>query len=206
MKYKVLKSAAHNFGRSFASSPNWRGDDYVMSHLARAVVTSGEVELSVDLLSGKAQPTPLLEEPVQTSVTAYVRWFPDLLRSQRVTPEAVRAASMRVRFQPERRVDLHGEMGGWTIPFECVVSLTDDRGKVHEGRVIDDWAVDDFNIPPSWRRRLRWWLSDLRRSWHQYRFRQWGMWCQIRSSRSERIPPNIRFQRTALRAAAEPGR
>ena len=98
MKYKVLKSAAHNFGRSFASSLNWRGNDYVMSHLARAVVTSGEVELSVDLLSGQAKPTPLLEGPVQASVTDY--------------------------------------------------------------------------IPPGWRRRLGLWLSDLRRSWLQYRFRQ----------------------------------
>ena len=172
MKYKVLKSAAHNFGRSFASSLNWRGDDYVMSHLARAVVASGEVELSVDLLSGQAKPTPLLEGPVQSSVTDYVRWFPDLLRSQRVVPEAVRTATMRVRFQPERRVELHGGMGGWTIPFECVVSLTDDNSKVHLGRVVDTWAVDNFNVPPGWRRRLGSWLSDLRRSWLQYRVRQ----------------------------------
>jgi hypothetical protein len=172
MKYKVLKSAAHNFGRSFASTLNWRGNDYVMSHLARAVVTSGEVELSVDLLSGQAQPTALLDGPVQASVTDYVRWFPDLLRSQRVVPEAVRAATMRMRFQPERRVELHGGMGGWTIPFECVVSLTDDHGKVHQGRVVGDWAVDNFNIPPSWRRRLARWVSDLWRSWRQYRFKQ----------------------------------
>src|ERR1700730_2855707 len=121
MKYKVLKSAAHNFGRSFASSLNWRGNDYVMSHLARAVVASGEVELSVDLLSGEAKPTPLLEGPVQSSVTDYVRWFPDLLRSQRVVPEAVRTATMRVRFQPERRGEVHGGVGGGARPFWCVV-------------------------------------------------------------------------------------
>ncbi len=38
MKYKALKSAVHNLGRSFASSLNWRDNDYVMSQLARAVV------------------------------------------------------------------------------------------------------------------------------------------------------------------------
>ena len=172
MKYKVLKSAAHNFGHSFASSLNWRGDDYVMSHLARAVVSSGEVELNVDLLSGRAEPTPLLEWPVQASVADYVRRFPDLLRSQRIAVEAVRAATMRVRFQPERRVDMSEGVGGWTIPFECVVSLTDDHGEVHRGRVVDDWSVVNFNVPPGWRRRFGWWLFDLRRSWHRYRFRQ----------------------------------
>lgn len=125
MKYKALKSAAHNFGHSFASGLNWRGNDYVMSHLARAVVTSGEVELSVDLLSGRAQPAPLVTAPVQESVAHYVRWFPDLLRSHRIEPEAVRVATMRIRFQPERQVHVTEGMGGWTIPFECVVSLTE---------------------------------------------------------------------------------
>jgi hypothetical protein len=172
MKYKVLKSAAHNFGHSFASSLNWRDNDYVMSHLARAVVTSGEVELSVDLLSGQAQPTRLLESPVQASVADYVRRFPDLLRSQRIAPEAVRAATMRVRFQPERRVDMNEGVGGWTIPFECVVSLTDDHGKVHQGRLVDGWPVVNFNVSPSWHRRFGWWLCALRRSWHEYWLRR----------------------------------
>jgi hypothetical protein len=163
VKYKVLKSAAYNFGRSFASSLNWRGNDYVMSHLARAAVASGEVELNVDLLSGRAQPPSLLAEPVQASVADYVRWLPDLLRSQRVSPEAIRAATMRVRFQPERRVDMNGEVGGWTIPYECVVRLTDDHGKVHQGRLVGHWSVDNFNVSPSWRRRLGWWLSGFLR-------------------------------------------
>lgn len=171
MKYKALKSAAHNFGHSFASGLNWRGNDYVMSHLARAVVASGEVELNVDLLSGRADPAPLLTGPVQESVADYVRRFPDLLRSQRIEPEAVRVATMRIRFQPERQVHVIEGMGGWTIPFECMVGLTDDHGKVHQGRLVDEWAVDNFNVPPGLRRRLGWWLRDLRRAWHEYRLR-----------------------------------
>lgn len=175
MKYKALKSAAHNFGHSFASGLNWYGNDYVMSHLARAVVSSGEVELNVDLLSGRAQPAPLLTAPVQESVAAYVRRLPDLLRSQRIEPAAVRLATMRVRFRPERQVHLTEGMGGWRIPFECVVSLTDDHGKVHQGRLVDVWPVDNFNVPPRWRRRLGGWLGDLRRAWHEHRFRHSGM-------------------------------
>jgi hypothetical protein len=134
-----------------------------MSHLARAAIASGELELNVDLLSGRAQPPPLLAEPVQASVAHYVRWLPVLLRSQRISPEAVRAATMRVRFQPERRVDINEGMGSWTIPYECVVRLTDDHGKVHQGRLVGHWGVDNFNVPPSWRRRMGWWLSSFLR-------------------------------------------
>jgi hypothetical protein len=170
MKYKALKSAAHNVGRSFASSLNWRGNDYVMSHLARAVVASGEVELNVDLLSGRAQPASLLEEPVQASVADYVRRLPDLLRSQQISPEAVRVATMRVRFQPEARVVMNEGVGGWTIPFECAVSFTDDRGQVHQGSHAGDWGVDNLNVPLPWHQRLGW-LSALLRSWHESRLK-----------------------------------
>jgi hypothetical protein len=40
MKYKVIKSAAHNFARSFASGLNWAESDYVMSHLLRAAIAT----------------------------------------------------------------------------------------------------------------------------------------------------------------------
>ena len=79
MKYKVIKSAAHNFGHSFVSLMNYRGDDYVMSHLARLVVETGHTELSVDLLSGRGQPSALLWGPIRASVAVYVAWLPSLL-------------------------------------------------------------------------------------------------------------------------------
>ena len=72
MKYKALKSAVHNLGRFFASSLNWRDNDYVMSHLARAVVTSGEVELDVDLLSGSERAGAELRDPARHQG----RWTP----------------------------------------------------------------------------------------------------------------------------------
>ena len=100
MKYKVIKSAAHNFGHSFVSLMNYRGDDYVMSHLARLVVETGCSELSVDLMTGRAEPRALLWGPVGASVAAHVRWFPDLLASQQVDPAVVRIATMKVTFWP----------------------------------------------------------------------------------------------------------
>ncbi len=52
MKYKNLKSVAHNFGHSITSAMNWSGDDYVTTHLARAAIRSGETKLRADLIEG----------------------------------------------------------------------------------------------------------------------------------------------------------
>ena len=48
MKYKVISSAAHNFGHSFVSLMNYGPDDYVMQYLADAALESGASELFVD--------------------------------------------------------------------------------------------------------------------------------------------------------------
>ena len=74
MKYKAIKSAAHNFGDSFASGLNYAADDYIMSHLARRALTSGRTEMIVDLLTGEAAPTELVAPPVEQSLTARPWW------------------------------------------------------------------------------------------------------------------------------------
>ncbi|MDB4908084.1 MAG: hypothetical protein JWO05_2868 [Gemmatimonadetes bacterium] len=169
MKYKVIKSAAHNFGHSFVSLMNWSGDDYTMSHLAREVVERDMPVLEVDLLSGRAAPQALLVPPVGASVTRYLDWFPKLLVSQRIDPAVVRAASLRIQFQPERRSVNHGFSNAWEIPFECLVAIEDDRGKRHEGRVRAFWTVDDSFAPPRALRRAAWWLSQLRGAWYRFK-------------------------------------
>ena len=85
MKYKIIKSAAHNFGHSFVSPMNWSGDDYTMSHLAREVVERGMPVLEIDLLSGSSTPQPLLVPPVSAAVAGYLQWFPELLVSNAST-------------------------------------------------------------------------------------------------------------------------
>jgi hypothetical protein len=39
------------------------------------------------------------------------------------------------------RVAGQGAAPPWTVPFECVVTIVDDRGKRHEARVVDAWHV-----------------------------------------------------------------
>jgi hypothetical protein len=164
MKYKVIKSAAHNFGHSFVSLMNYRGDDYVMSHLARLVVETGQTELSVDLLSGRGAPSTLLWGPIRASVAAYMKWLPTLLGSHQIDPSILRSATMKLIFRPKDRYPIAGFAGAWGIPFECVVTLGDDRGEVHEGRVRDVWMVDT-TAPPHWLRSVYWWRAEVRRWW-----------------------------------------
>lgn len=135
MKYKQIKSAAHNYAHSFVSSMNYVGDDDVIGHLARAAVASGEPELRADLLTGDASPPALLTEPVKASLEWYVPWLDGLLRSHGADIDAVREATMRVRFDLTRVSDGRGFPGDAMLPFECEVEITDDRGIVHVGTV-----------------------------------------------------------------------
>jgi hypothetical protein len=103
MKYKVIKSAAHNFGDFVVSLMNYRGDDYVISDLARLVVKTGHPELTLDLMTGRAQPRAFLWGPIRVSIAEHVRWFPDLLASDSIDRSAMTAGTMRLVFRPEQR-------------------------------------------------------------------------------------------------------
>ncbi len=122
---------------------NWVGDDYAMNHLARAAAASGASKLTVDLLTGAAQPASLLSPPVAESVQIHVRCFPKHLASEVVEIQHIRRAIMMIRFKLQGTVAGAGRRPPWSVPFECVVAIEDDRGKIHEGHVQDVWQVDD---------------------------------------------------------------
>jgi hypothetical protein len=142
MKYKAIKGAAHNYAHSFVSLMNYGPDNYVMSYLAHAAAASGEPELRVDLLSGAAEPPPLLTPPVLRSIDGYVRWFPRHLEAMNISIEAIRRATLRVRFDLEGRSDSVQYPRSTVYPFESSVEVEDDRGKVHLGTVRDEWLGD----------------------------------------------------------------
>jgi hypothetical protein len=161
VKYKTLESAAQNFGNSFASTLNYAANDYIMSHLARRALASGQTAMSVDLLSGEAGPPELIAPPVGDSIAARVRRFPSLLVSQRVDPSVVREARMRIVFDTAG-CTAAAPVDGYTvseIPFDCWVTLLDDHGQTHTAHFRRRWAFSDggaeFGMPrrPSiWRR------------------------------------------------------
>jgi len=142
MKYKAIRSAAHNYAHSFVSLLNYGPDNYVMSYLAHAAATSGEPELRVDLLSGAAEPPPLLTAPVLRSIGGYVQCFPRHLESMNISVSAIRRAMLRVRFDLEGRRASAQYPRSVLYPFESSVEVEDDRGKVHLGTVRDEWLGD----------------------------------------------------------------
>jgi hypothetical protein len=139
MKYKVIKGVAHDFGHSFVSLTNYMADDYVMDRLASAALASGEPELRVDLLTGDAEPAALVVPLVRASLDTFAAWLPGKLGEHGVRRESVREATMRIQFDlPRLAVDGAARV---TVPFECVVEITDDRGIIHVGTVRDTWAA-----------------------------------------------------------------
>ena len=171
-RYKALKSAAHNFGDSFASSLNYAAHDYIMSHLARRARASGCTELNVDLLTGEAGPPELVAPPVDESIAARLRWFPSLLRSQRIDPSAVRTAHLRVVFDTAR-CTAPTEFNGYKVsemPFDCWVTLLDDRDRTHAAHFRRWWAFSvggpEFGSPRRLGIRERIWRS-IRARWRR---------------------------------------
>ena len=130
MKYKVIKSVAHNFADSFASTLNYVADDYVLSYVARRAITTGQAELKVDLLSGSVVPSALAASPVDQAIAQRVCWFPKLLASQRIDAAVVKEAIMCVRVDTSRCSEPKPYYNYRTaeLPVEIQVIITDDRG------------------------------------------------------------------------------
>ena len=139
MKYKVIKGVAHDFGHSFVSLMNNIADDYVMDHLLRASVASGEPELRVDLRTGAAEPAVLVVPLVRSSLDIHRAWLPGMLREHGVTLP-MREAAMSIRFDLSAlRPPAAGRV---MVPLVCEVEITDDRGIIHVGTVRHQWPME----------------------------------------------------------------
>ena len=147
MKYKNLKSVAHNFGHSFTSDMNWVGDDYLMNHLARSAIRSGVPEFRADLLSGDVEPDAVLLPQFAESVMIRRGVLARLLESQSADPSRIPSAKMRLSLEVARRSAHPSQPDIWEFPFECVVELTDDRGVTHRGEVRDWWRAYALTPP-----------------------------------------------------------
>ena len=142
VKYKNLKSVAHNFGHSFTSDMNWAGSDHVMTLLARAAIATGLTELDVDIRGGTAAPAGLIAPALQDTIAHQPAKLDHLLTTQRADPARVPGARMRLRLDVARRSAHPSEPHITEFPFDCVVELTDDRGAVHRGEVRAWWRME----------------------------------------------------------------
>ena len=143
MKYKNIKSVAHNIGHSFLSDMNGVMDDghyvivpRVLFHVAEQ---EGVSDVRIDLLTGTIDPPAVATAQVQEAVGHYVRRLPELLTSQSVLPAAVVGATLTIVFDYSRRRETISQPKETAQEFACTVELSDDRGCVHVGRPANWW-------------------------------------------------------------------
>ena len=143
MKYKNIKSVAHNLGHSFLSDMNavGSGGRYVIvpELLFRAAERGHVPQVRVDLLRGAVEPPSVALPEVQEAVGYSVSRLPELLTSQNVAPSAVTGATLTIEFDYSRRRQAQYRPEAAIPEFACVVELTDDRGQVHRGRPNNWW-------------------------------------------------------------------
>ena len=139
-RYKVLASAAHNFGASFISVMNNAGGDFAMCHLIRAVQRSEARELRVDLLAGTAEPSDLCPSGMQESIEAYRASFGRHIQNSGAALDMVSKATLRITVRPGRVTGKPDPERLLHALLECEVVIVDDRGKVHSGHTQEAWA------------------------------------------------------------------
>jgi hypothetical protein len=143
MKYKNIKSVAHNVGHSFLSDMNAVGSGsrhtIVPELLFRAAERECVREVRVNLLSGEIQPESVALPEVREAVNHYVRWLTELLASQNVSPSAVTGAVLGIQFDYSRRRQARYQPEMVIPEFACAVEITDDRGEIHRGHPNNWW-------------------------------------------------------------------
>lgn len=134
-------SALHNFGHSFVSLMNFGETDYVMSKLAAMARATGRWSFTFDILDPDAPGDPDWGPEVQDSVRLYRSWFPKLLKSHGVPIDNLRRAVLCITFDFDRLEPCRRVPGRFIVPFVCLVTAQDRRGRVHVGRVEDAWLL-----------------------------------------------------------------
>jgi hypothetical protein len=122
MKYKNLKSFAHNFTHSFVSYENYIDGEYVIEELRRAArELNGEV-LSIYWVPDNGPINIKLSKRALTSLRLYREWLPKLAEQHEIDLCAI----------TELRTDIFRKSNQ---QLEILAKLTDDRGKEYEQSV-----------------------------------------------------------------------
>ena len=145
VKYKNIKSVAHNLGHSFLSDMNavGEGSRYVIvpARLFEIAARARLPVVRIDFLARRVEPPEVRVPEVEQAVSLYANWLPHLCSSQNVSPETVVAATLTLTFDYERvrRTKYHPVVE--IQEFVCDVTITDDRGVVHRASPDHWWMV-----------------------------------------------------------------
>jgi hypothetical protein len=143
MKYKNIKSIAHNLGHSFLSDMNATGSGsryVIVPELLFGAAARGRVpEVRIDLISREVMPASVMSKELQESVANYAAMLFRLCHDQNVEDRAIQAAALTIAFDYDRvrRTKYHPIRE--VQEFACVVEIIDDRGVLHQARPDNLW-------------------------------------------------------------------
>jgi len=117
MKYKILKSIAHNFSHSFVSYMNYFDDGHVVDDLLQLARKAKGERISIhwipDSPSHGAFPPRVMK-----SIAHYKEWLPRHIQNSGASVEAIREFRTDIFLKPNQQVAVEAY-------------LEDDRGKKH---------------------------------------------------------------------------
>lgn len=117
MKYKILKSIAHNFSHSFVSYMNYVDDGYVVDDLLQLARKAAGERISIHWIPDSPNQRTLPPR-VLKSIAYYKEWLPKHIANSGASVESIRTFRTDIFLRPNKQVAVEAY-------------LVDDRGKEH---------------------------------------------------------------------------
>jgi hypothetical protein len=117
MKYKILKSIAHNFSHSFVSFMNYVDDGYVIDDLLQLARKAYGERISIHWIPDIASQKGLTPR-VLKSIANYREWLPKHVQNSGASIDAIREFRTDIFLKPNKQVAVQAY-------------IVDDRGKEH---------------------------------------------------------------------------
>jgi len=122
MKYKILKSVAHNFSHSFVSYMNYVDDGHVIDDLLQLARKANEERIKINWIPDTASEQGLTPRVVN-SVASYKEWLPKFFENSGASIEVIREFRTDIFLKPNKGIKVEAY-------------LVDDRGKEYVCNVL----------------------------------------------------------------------
>ena len=122
MKYKILKSVAHNFSHLFVSYMNYVDDGYVIDDLLQLARKVNGERIKINWIPDTAS-EQYLTPRVVNSVAGYKEWLPKFFENSGASVDVIREFRTDIFLKPNKGIKVEAY-------------LVDDRGKEYVCNVL----------------------------------------------------------------------
>lgn len=141
MKYKNLKSVAHNLGHAFLSLMNYNaiGDNYIIEMLFQKAKKTGINSIDIDYLNEIIEPPEFRINGVMDSLKRYRKSLPEDLNRQSCSLDNIKSIKIFIVFDLSH-IPKSQNFPDLELPnYNCNVEIIDDRDIIHKARVEEWW-------------------------------------------------------------------